>query len=211
MLLHIHRFCRINDHFHSSPLYSYKYSYTDDKSAMEAEQDLEKGRLKMIKGLDHRPVSSLAVQVVASERKKAFIMDGSRTVNPYFIVRECKREGLNEKEILRRIMMARTFTAYQYIDLLEKAKEELKDRKTIFLGAVAPSPLFEDEEMSQEEGRWLRSRSIKMIKKLVKEEGLYGVIVDPEAELLQKRRSFQLNRESDGKKYMNHSSVSSIG
>ncbi len=164
----------------------------------------------MIEGLDHRPVSSLAVQAVASERKKAFIMDGSRTVNPYFIVRECKREDLDEKEVLRRIMMSRAFTAYQYKDLVEKAEKKLKDERIIFLGAVAISPLFEDEEMGQEEGKWLRSKLIKKIKKLVKEEGLYGVMVDPEVELFQKRR-FQLNKESDGKKYMNNSSVSLFG
>jgi len=141
----------------------------------------------MIEGSGHRPASSLAVQVVASERKKALIMDGSRTVNPYFIVRECKREDLDEKEILRRIMMSRVFTAYQYIDLVEKAEEKLRDRKIIFLGAVALSPLFENEEISRLEGRWLRSRLIKKVKELVKEEGLYGVIVDPEVEIFQKR------------------------
>ncbi len=152
---------------------------------MEVEQDLVKGRLKMIEGSDHRPVSSLAVQIVASGRKKALIMDGSQTVDPYFIVRECKRKGLDEKEILKKIMIARAFTAYQYRDLVEKAENKLRDTEIIFLGAVALSPLF--EEISQEEGRWLRSRLIKRIKKLVDEEELYGVIVDPEVEVFQKR------------------------
>jgi len=181
---------------------------------MKAEQNLEKGRLKIIKGSDHRPVSSLAVQIVASRKKKALIMDGSQTVNPYFIVRECKREGLDEKEILKKIMIARAFTAYQYRDLVEKAENELKDTEVIFLGAVALSPLFEDEEMSQEEGRWLRSRLIKRLKKLVDEEELYGVIVDLEVEIFQKRsreRRDLLNKESEGKKYMNNSSVSLFG
>ncbi|GEM_PF-2196577 len=181
---------------------------------MEAEQNLEKGRLKMIEGSDHRPVSSLAVQIVASRKKKALIMDGSRTVNPYFIVRECKQEGLDEKEILRKIMIARAFTAYQYEDLVEKAESKLRDTEVIFLGAVAISPLFEDEEMGQEEGRWLRSRLIKRIKKLVDEEGLYGVIVDPEVEVFEKRnreRKDLLKEGSDGKKYMNNSSVSLFG
>ncbi|MBS3781818.1 MAG: hypothetical protein KGY66_00880 [Candidatus Thermoplasmatota archaeon] len=154
---------------------------------MEPEKALEKGALNIIEGSDHRPVSSLAVQVVASKRKKALIMDGSRTVDPYFMVRKCKSAGLDEKEILKKIMISRVFTAYQYIDLVEKAEEKLKESKIIFLGVVVLSTLFEDEEMNQEEGRWLRSRLIKKIKKLVKEERLYGVIVDPKVEVLQKR------------------------
>jgi len=182
---------------------------------MESREGLEKGILKMIKGSDHRPVSSLAVQVVSSEKKKAFIMDGSRTINPYFIIRECKDSGLDERDILRRLMISRAFTAYQYRDLVKKAERRLNNTEIIFLGAVALSPLFEDEEMSQEEGKWLRSRLIKKIKKLVKKKGLYGVIVDPEVNLLKKRNKkedrFQLNKKSKRKKYMSHSSTSLIG
>jgi len=123
---------------------------------MESEEWLEKGRLKTIEGSDHRPASSLAVQVVASEGKKALIMDGSRTVNPYFMVRECKNAGLDEREILKNIMVSRAFTAYQYKDLVEKVEVKLEEIPIIFLGAVALSPLFEDEELGQEEGRWLQ-------------------------------------------------------
>ncbi|MEF8833110.1 MAG: hypothetical protein V5A66_06310 [Candidatus Thermoplasmatota archaeon] len=179
---------------------------------MQSEERLEKGTLKMIKDSDHRPVSSLAVKVAASKRKKALIMDGSRTANPYFIVRKCKSAGLDEKEVMKKIMISRAFTAYQYRDLVEKVEEKLKDTKIIFLGAVALSPLFEDDEMSNEEGRWLRSRLIKRIKKLIREEELYGVIVDPEVEKFQKsNRKDLLNGEAKRKKYMNNSRGSLIG
>ncbi len=183
---------------------------------MKPERCLEKGRLKTIEGSDHRPVSSLAVQVVTSGRGKALIMDGSRTVDPYFMVRECKSVGLEERKILKKIMVSRAFTAYQCKDLVEKVEARLEEMPIIFLGAVALSPLFEDKEIGQEEGRWLRSKLIKRMNELVKEKELYGVIVDPNSEIFQKRnRSGKERNESCSnrgrKKYMNHSNASSIG
>ncbi len=171
-------------------------------------KDLEKGSLTLIEGRDHRPISSMAVEVVSVEEKKALIMDGSQTINPYFMVRECKSKGLDEKKVLKNIMISRAFTAYQYKDLIKKAKKRLEDKKIIFLGAVALTPIFEDEEMSEEEGRWLRSRSIKKIKSLVKEKKLYGAIVDPEIEILERmdkkdERTF-LEQRSEMKKIYEH-------
>ena len=178
-------------------------------------KDLEKGSLTLIEGRDHRAISSMAVEVVSVEEKKALIMDGSQTINPYFMVRECKSKGLDEKKVLKNIMISRAFTAYQYEDLIRKAEERLDDEEIIFLGAVALTPIFEDEEMSEEEGRWLRSRSIKKVKSLVKEKELYGAIVDPEIEMLESidkkdERTF-FEQKSRMKKYMNTLDASSFG
>ncbi|MFW5945809.1 MAG: hypothetical protein ACOCTN_02920 [Candidatus Natronoplasma sp.] len=150
-------------------------------------KELEKGSLKVIEGSDHRPVSSLAVKVVSCEGKNALIMDGSQTVNPYFMIRECKKAGLNEREVLKKINISRAFTAYQFMDLIIKGERKLKKTDTAFLGTVALSSVFEDDEVREEEGRWMRYRVTKKIRRLVREKDLYGVIVDSEVEIFKQR------------------------
>jgi len=148
---------------------------------------LEKGKIEVIKGKRHKPVSSSAVNIVGANDGHAIIMDGSSTINPYFMVRECKKKGYDEKKVLKKIMISRAFTAYQFINMLEKAERLLGSKYIIFLGAVTITSLFEDEEMDEVESRWMRTRTIKKIKHLVKEKNLYCVIVDPEIKIFQRR------------------------
>ncbi|MEF8875004.1 MAG: hypothetical protein V5A88_10125 [Candidatus Thermoplasmatota archaeon] len=150
---------------------------------MGSAEKLEKGKIEVIEGEEHRPVSSSAVKIVGSHDGIAIIMDGSSTVDPYFMVSECKKKGYDERQILKKIIISRAFTPYQFVDLLEKAERILERKHIIFMGAVTITSLFEDEEMNEVEMRWTRTRAIKKIKSLVREKNVYSVIVDPETNI----------------------------
>jgi len=149
---------------------------------------LKRGSLKLVEGTKNRNVSTLAVNIVASEDKKALIIDGSNTVDPYFMVKECKKTDLDERKILKKIMISRAFTAYQWIDVIEKADQKLNSEDFTFFGCADISSLFKDDEVNGYEGRWLRSRSIKRIRSIVQEKRLYGVIVDQEVDMFRRSK-----------------------
>lgn len=154
---------------------------------MELDEKLEKGKIVVIEGGDHRPVSALAVKIVHSHGKGAIIMDGSSTVDPYFMVRKCKEKGANERQVLDKILVSRAFTSYQFVDLIGKAERLIEEEEIGFLGVVTLSPLFEDDEMDEVESRWLRSKVLRKMKQIVRENGLYSAAVDPETHLFRRR------------------------
>lgn len=157
---------------------------------MEESEKIERGNIELIEGRGHEPVTSIAVKVVGSVGGSALILDGSSTVNPYYMVNECKKRGYDEKIILRKIKVSRAFTAYQFKDLVSKAREKLENRDDVnFLGVISMSPLFEDDELSDVEGRWMRSKLVKKIKKSIEKRELFGAVSDPNIEIFKKRRS----------------------
>ncbi|MBS3817160.1 MAG: hypothetical protein KGY76_06320 [Candidatus Thermoplasmatota archaeon] len=135
----------------------------------------------MLKGRTHEAVSSAAVLVSGETGKRSLILDGSRTIDPYFMVHQVKKMDLSVEEILGKITIGRAFTAYQLKDLVDKAERNLKKNEDFaLLGTIGLSAKFEDDQLSAEEGRWLRSKVSRRIKKMVEEESLYGIAVDTE-------------------------------
>ncbi len=146
---------------------------------MEQSLHLSKGNIKVLNGRTHEAVSSAAVLVTGETGKRSLILDGSRTVDPYFMVRQIKKIGQSVDRVLGKITIARAFTAYQLKDLVDKAERRLSENEDFaLLGTIGVSARFEDDELSDEEGRWLRSKVSRKIKKLVEEESLYGIAVD---------------------------------
>ncbi len=148
--------------------------------------DLERGGIKVLEGKDHRPVTVLAVDVVGLTGRKALMMDGSHTIDPYFMVRKAKEKDLDERKVLKKVFISRAFTSYQFVDLVEKAERMIENEDINFLGVVALTPLFEDDEMDEIECRWLRSKVIRDIKGLVQENEIYGVVVDPKTNIFER-------------------------
>ncbi|MFW5907578.1 MAG: hypothetical protein ACOCTR_04365 [Candidatus Natronoplasma sp.] len=152
---------------------------------MERSLRLSKGNIKVLKGRTHEPVSSTAVLIAGETGKRSLILDGSRTVDPYFMVRQIKKLDLTVDEILERIMVGRAFTAYQLQDLVNKAERRLS-RDFAFLGTIGITARFEDDELSGEEGRWLRAKVSRKVKELVEKNSLYGVAVDTDPKIFKK-------------------------
>ncbi len=158
---------------------------------MSADYPLERGDIRCFRTPNHKPVTTLAVRTVGEENGRAVIIDGSARIDPYWMVRVCKKHGYGEKDILGRITVGRGFTVYQLtqmVDELEKkVDEDDEEDKVIFLGLVAFTSRFSDDDMDQEEALWLRSRYIKKIRRLVEEHELYCVCADEKPELFAKR------------------------
>ncbi|MGM0510766.1 MAG: hypothetical protein ACQESD_06530, partial [Thermoplasmatota archaeon] len=139
----------------------------------------------------HHPVTTLAVRTVGEEGERAVIIDGSARIDPYWMVRVCKRYGYGEKDVLGRITVGRGFTVYQLIqmvdDLQKEVDEDGEEDGVIFLGLVAFTSRFSDDDIDQEEALWLRSRYIKKIRRLVEEQEIYCACTDENPEMFTKR------------------------
>jgi len=65
--------------------------------------------------------------------------------------------------------------------------EDSEEDEIIFLGLVAFTSRFSDDDIDQEEALWLRSRYIKKIRRLVKEHDIYCACADENPEMFAKR------------------------
>ena len=156
---------------------------------MDMDYPLDKGDIRVFRTRKHHPVSALAVLLVGRTGSKAVIVDGSATINPYWMVRVCKQHGFEEKEVLKNILIARGFTAYQLKELVTKAGRMISERDDFsFLGLIALSQLFDDDDVNGEEGIWLRSQTTACIKRTVKERNIFCAAADMKPEIYNKRR-----------------------
>ncbi|MFW6037994.1 MAG: hypothetical protein ACOC89_00460 [Candidatus Saliniplasma sp.] len=150
---------------------------------MSLESFMEKGKIKTFRTSDHRFISTIAVKMVKDSDKKALIIDGSARIDPYWMVRICKKLGLNEEKVLTRIILCRGFTAYQLRDMVDKAEEIVRqDDNIVFLGLIDLSSRFL-EDLNSEEGTWLRAKCIRKLKSIVEEQDIYCAVADPYVEV----------------------------
>ncbi|MFW6041163.1 MAG: hypothetical protein ACOC85_04945 [Thermoplasmatota archaeon] len=145
---------------------------------MNNEFSLQKGKIRVLKTNSPKPVVAFAVRVLMENGSKAVILDASARINPYWVVRICKRLRCDKRDILDRIMVSRGFTAYQILGLVEDVEQLIQNQDIIFLGIVNLGGRFLDDDINKEEGNFLRSECVKKIKEIVKEKGLYCVIGD---------------------------------
>ncbi len=149
---------------------------------------LNLGDIRVFRTRKHHPVSTLAVRLAGETSFGAVIVDGTATVDPYWMVRVCKQHGFNEKDVLKKVRMARGFTAYQMKDLLCKAENILRENADLrFLGVIGLSERFADDDLGIEEGIWLRSQTVEHIRRLVGEYRLYCAVADIEPKIFTKR------------------------
>jgi hypothetical protein len=103
----------------------------------------------------------LCVNAVSTLGQDVVWVDGGNSVDPYELGRICRRSGLDREEVLDSVSVARAFTAYQLVSLIDDRLED-EVRRT-GAGAVIVSCLpdmFQDREM-----RW--SESYQLIKRCV--------------------------------------------
>ncbi len=145
---------------------------------MDNSFSLEPGKIRIFRSPSHRPVSTLAVRTLGLHEGRALILDGKAILNPYWMVRVCKKLDLDEKNVLERIKGARAFTAYQVKDILLNAERSILDEDFIFLGAVGLTDRFHDKELTLEEGRWLLADCRQRFRDMVVENQLYSAVAD---------------------------------
>jgi len=149
---------------------------------------LKSGKIRVFATSNYQPISALAVKVIGESGAKGLIIDGTARINPYWIVRICKEYGYDIDTVLKKIIIARGFTAYQLKDMIAKIEGIIKNTPDLrFLGLIDFSSRFKDDDLETEEGIWLRSKAVKKIQRIVKVYDLYAAIADPNPEVFRKR------------------------
>jgi hypothetical protein len=103
----------------------------------------------------------LCVNAVSTLGRDVVWVDGGNCVDPYELGRICKRFGLDRTEVLDGIRVARAFTAYQLVSLIDERLEDEVRRTRAGMIIVSCLPdMFQDREI-----RW--SESYQLIKRCV--------------------------------------------
>jgi hypothetical protein len=103
----------------------------------------------------------LCVNAVSALGQDVVWVDGGNCVDPYELGRICRRFGLDRAEVLDSIRVARAFTAYQLVSLIDERLEDEVLRTGAGTIVVSCLPdMFQDREM-----RW--TESYQLIKRCV--------------------------------------------
>lgn len=73
------------------------------------------------------------------------ILCGDNRFDPYAVARYAKRNGVRPKDALNSILIARAFTAYQLVELVERLRPQDSSSLIVITGAVSS---FLDEDIS---------------------------------------------------------------
>lgn len=156
---------------------------------MSAEYPLHRGEIRAFRTTKHQIVTALAVRCIGENGGRALVIDGSARIDPYWMVRICKKYGYDEEEILKRTIVGRGFTAYQLENMVKDVRDIVETGGDIsFLGLIDFSSRFQDDDMNDDEGVWLCSAGIKELKRTVDEFSLYCVVADRKPELFSDHR-----------------------
>ena len=115
---------------------------------------LRPGRAALLWGEPLRPLAAAAAAWGVARGAPVFVVDAANRFDPYQLVREARTRGLDHKESLSRVRVARAFTSHQLVRLLQEelAKELTPGGLALLLGPVS---LFYDEQVPLRERRRL--------------------------------------------------------
>ncbi len=115
-------------------------------------------------------ISSYMAGWMASQGIDVIVLDGANRFNPYMVSSFAKKSLISPENLLKRIRIARAFTCYQMVTLIEERLISLIRRErgltrlqktwVILLGPATP---FLDEDVPEREIRPLFERSLKRV------------------------------------------------
>ncbi|MGI0131486.1 MAG: hypothetical protein ACREDK_00070 [Thermoplasmata archaeon] len=82
---------------------------------------------------------------------KVSLLEGTNRFHPYRVGETGRALGLDPERVLARIRLARAFTAYQLVALVDAWSDEVRRRRPSLLVAHEPSTLFLTDEVPEEE------------------------------------------------------------
>jgi hypothetical protein len=119
----------------------------------------------------------LCVQALAEFDEEVIWIDGGNAVDPYVISALCKRRGLDSRELLSMVNVARAFTAYQLASLvdgfLDKETRESAP-STIIISSI--SDMFMDKDVRRSEAHQLLRGCAKEIGRVTRESEAITVV-----------------------------------
>jgi|ADurb_Cas_03_Slu_FD_contig_81_331094_length_864_multi_3_in_0_out_0_1 hypothetical protein len=121
----------------------------------------------------------LCVNGVSTLSRDAVWVDGGNCVDPYELGRICRRFGLDRTEILDSISVARAFTAYQLVSLIDERLESEVQRTGAGMVIVSCLPdMFQDKEMRWSESYQLIRRCVERLQEVSRREGTATLITN---------------------------------
>jgi len=115
---------------------------------------LRPGRAALLWGEPLRPLAAAAAAWGVARGAPVFVVDAANRFDPYQLVREARTRGLDHRQVLFRVRVARAFTSHQLVRLLQEelARELCPGGLALLLGPVS---LFYDEQVPLPERRRL--------------------------------------------------------
>ena len=110
-------------------------------------------------------IPALCVNGIRDLERDVVWVDGGCTVDPYEIGRACRRRGMGRAEVLDSINVARAFTAYQLVDLIDERLEKEVARTGAGMVVISCLPeMFQDKEMRRSESHQLVRRCMERLR-----------------------------------------------
>lgn len=123
--------------------------------------------------------SMLCIQAVKTFDEELIFVDGGNSIDPYGIGNICKRKGYDKQNVLSQINVARAFTAYQLVTLINDRLEDIvKKSKASTIIVSSFIDLFFDRDMAWQESFQLIKRSMNTLKKLTEDYNLITIITN---------------------------------
>jgi len=120
---------------------------------------------------------TLCVHALAEFDEEVIWIDGGNAIDPYTLSALCKRRGLDRHELLSMVNVARAFTAYQLVSLvdvfLDKEARE-SSPSTIIISSI--SDMFMDKDVRRSESHQLLRECAKEIGRVTRESEAITVI-----------------------------------
>jgi len=145
--------------------------------------------------LAHSFVLQLVARAACEDRKVLFLSADNR-FDPYVISRFAKLSGANPEQALRRILIARAFTAYQFVEMVARLPGASSEQDLVVVSG--PCSAFFDEDVSHIDAARLFYRVLWRIVDLAR-EGMTVLLAQPEPARVWRRAYFltDLRRLSD--------------
>ncbi|MDW5563354.1 MAG: hypothetical protein SA339_09020 [Methanomassiliicoccus sp.] len=121
----------------------------------------------------------LCVNGVSTLGREVVWIDGGNCVDPYELGRISKRFGLDRTEVLDSVRVARAFTAYQLVSLIDERLEDEVRRTGAGMVIVSCLPdMFQDKEMHWSESYQLIKRCVERLHDLSRREGTATLVTN---------------------------------
>jgi len=108
---------------------------------------------------------SLLLHTLRNTEGNALIIDAVSVTNPHHIVQTCKREGIDYRECLDRILIERPFTAYQMTSVVgELLPKWIKEDNIKVLMGIGLFTLLQDPDLSELYRQWGKGLIMRRLK-----------------------------------------------
>jgi hypothetical protein len=122
---------------------------------------------------------TLCTRAVLDLHADVVYVDGGNRMNPHVISDLCKRYRVDKEAVLSRVSLARAFTAYQMVTIIdEKLEDTINELNAEVVLASCLPTLFYDEDLYSSESRNMYKQCIEKLEKLTNEYDLITIITD---------------------------------